>query len=117
MATMMGFCWLLLGALCGGSFGLPSKYVRKDTPWENLWGPFFLFATIIIPITLGPVIVKDFFAVYGQAGWSAMLLPRISITLRAASMTAPSPALPKPRACQPNIPLQRIHSMILVFMK
>jgi L-rhamnose-H+ transport protein len=73
----MGFFWLLLGAMCGGSFGLPSKYVRKDTPWENLWGPFFLFVTIIIPIALGPVIVKDFFAVYGQAGWSAMMLPLI----------------------------------------
>ncbi|MBL7134292.1 MAG: hypothetical protein ISS78_09360 [Phycisphaerae bacterium] len=77
MATVMGFFWLLLGAVCGGSFGLPSKYVRKDTPWENLWGPFFLFVTIIIPVALGPVIVKDFFAVYGQAGWSAMLLPLI----------------------------------------
>jgi L-rhamnose-H+ transport protein len=73
----MGFFWLLLGAMCGGSFGLPSKYIRKDTPWENLWGPFFLFVTIIIPIALGPVIVKGFFAVYGQAGWKAMLLPLI----------------------------------------
>jgi len=77
MATVMGFFWLLLGAMCGGSFGLPSKYVRKDTPWENLWGPFFLFVTIIIPVALGPVIVRDFFAVYGQAGWSAMILPLI----------------------------------------
>jgi len=77
MTTVMGFFWLLLGAMCGGSFGLPSKYVRKDTPWENLWGPFFLFVTIIIPIALGPVIVKDFFAVYGRAGWSAMMLPLI----------------------------------------
>jgi len=77
MTTVMGFFWLLLGAMCGGSFGLPSKYVRKDTPWENLWGPFFLFVTIIIPVALGPVIVKDFFAVYGRAGFSAMLLPLI----------------------------------------
>ena len=77
MPTVMGFFWLLLGAMCGGSFGLPSKYIRKDTPWENLWGPFFLFVTIIIPIALGPVIVKGFFAVYGQAGWKAMLLPLI----------------------------------------
>lgn len=77
MATVMGFFWLLLGAMCGGSFGLPSKYVRKETPWENLWGPFFLFVTILIPITVGPMIVKDFYTVYGQAGWSAMLLPLI----------------------------------------
>jgi len=77
MATVMGFFWLLLGAMCGGSFGLPSKYVRKDTPWENLWGPFFLFVTIIIPITVGPMIVKDFYAVFGQAGWKAMMLPLV----------------------------------------
>jgi L-rhamnose-H+ transport protein len=77
MATIMGFFWLLLGAMCGGSFGLPSKYVRKGTPWEVLWGPFFLFVTLIIPVALGPVIVKDFFAVFGQAGWDAMILPLV----------------------------------------
>lgn len=77
MTTVMGFLWLLLGAVCGGSFGLPSKYVRKGTPWEVLWGPFFLFVTIIIPVAFGPLIVKDFFAVFGQAGWEAMLWPLI----------------------------------------
>lgn len=77
MATVLGFLYMLLGAICGGSFGLPSKYVRKDTPWEVLWGPFFFFATILLPVVLGPAIVKDFFAVYGQAGWAAMAMPLI----------------------------------------
>jgi L-rhamnose-H+ transport protein len=77
MATVLGFLYMLLGAICGGSFGLPSKYVRKDTPWEVLWGPFFLFVTILLPVALGPVIVKDFFAVYGKAGWAALAMPLV----------------------------------------
>jgi len=77
METVLGFAIVLAGAVCGGSFGLPSKYVKKGTPWEVLWGPFFLFVTILIPTVLGPVIVKDFFGVYGQAGLGAMVLPLI----------------------------------------
>jgi len=73
METVLGFAIMLAGAVCGGSFGLPSKYVRKGTPWEVLWGPFFLFVTILIPTILGPVIVKDFFAVFGEAGFAAMV--------------------------------------------
>ena len=66
-----GFLFVLLGALCGGSFGLPSKFVKKDTPWETLWGPFFLFVTVLIPVTLGPVIAKDFYAIYARGrGWA-----------------------------------------------
>jgi L-rhamnose-H+ transport protein len=76
-ATVLGFLYMLLGAICGGSFGLPSKYVHKDTPWEVLWGPFFFFVTILLPVVLGPVIVKDFFAVYGTAGLAAMAMPLI----------------------------------------
>ena len=67
MELTLGFVFMFLGAVCGGSFGLPSKYVKKETPWENLWGPFFFFATILIPVTLGPVIVKDFYAAHSTA--------------------------------------------------
>lgn len=49
-----GLLLIILGALCGGSFGLPSKFVRKDTPWETLWGPFFFFATIVLPLLASP---------------------------------------------------------------
>jgi len=75
METVLGFAFMLLGAVCGGSFGLPSKYAPKNTPWEVLWGPFFLFVTILLPTALGPVIVKDFFAVYSRAGMAALALP------------------------------------------
>lgn len=71
----IGFMYLLLGAVCGGSFGLPTKYVRKDTPWENLWGPFFLFVTVVMPFALGPLLVKDFFAIYGYVGLTGLLMP------------------------------------------
>ena len=73
----MGFVYLLLGAVCGGSFGLPSKYVRQNTPWENVWGPFFLFVTVAMPFALGPLLVKDFFAVYRHVGLAGLLMPLV----------------------------------------
>ncbi len=74
MEIWLGFLFLFLGAACGGSFGLPSKFVRKDTPWEVLWGPFFFFVTILLPVVVGPVVVDDFFGVYGRVE-AAKLVP------------------------------------------
>jgi L-rhamnose-H+ transport protein len=68
-----GFIFVLLGAICGGSFGLPSKYVKKETPWENLWGPFFLFVTVLIPVTLGPLAVDGLFATLPAVGLAAIV--------------------------------------------
>ena len=48
METLIGVGLVAIGALCGGLFALPSKYAGK-TPWENLWGLFFLFAAVLIP--------------------------------------------------------------------
>ncbi len=70
---LLGFTFVLLGAICGGSFGLPSKFAGKDTPWENLWGPFFFFVTILIPLTLGPVAVDGFFEICSTAGLSGVI--------------------------------------------
>jgi hypothetical protein len=53
--TVIGFTLILLGAVCGGSFGLPSKFVSKGTPWETLWGPFFFFVTLLIPTCVFPL--------------------------------------------------------------
>lgn len=61
-----GFLLIVLGAMCGGSFGLPSKFVRKGTPWETLWCPFFFFATILLPLLAGPALVKGLFGVVGS---------------------------------------------------
>ena len=63
---LIGFGLILLGAICGGSFGLPSKYAKPDTPWEVLWGPFFLIATILIPTVVAPLIVNDLGGIYGS---------------------------------------------------
>ncbi len=73
--TVVGFALLLLGAVCGGSFGLPSKFVRKGTPWETLWGPFFFFVTILIPTTVFPFIAKDLFTTCAEAGTAGVLMP------------------------------------------
>jgi L-rhamnose-H+ transport protein len=72
---MAGFGFLLIGAICGGSFGLPSKYAKKDTPWEVLWGPFFFFVTLLLPLAFGPLFTKQYFAVFQSAGWSALAWP------------------------------------------
>lgn len=72
---LMGFVCIILGALCGGSFALPSKFAGKDTPWETLWGPFFLFVTVLIPTTVFPFIADGLFQSVGQAGMAAILGP------------------------------------------
>ncbi len=73
--VFLGFALLLIGAVCGGSFGLPSKFVKKDTPWETLWGPFFLFVTVLLPCGVFPLIARSFFATVSAAGPSAVLAP------------------------------------------
>jgi len=72
---VFGFSILLLGAMCGGSFALPSKFVSKEVPWENLWGPFFLFATLLLPVIAGPMLVPGLLAIYAKAGLMGLLLP------------------------------------------
>ena len=71
----VGFAILLLGAMCGGSFGLPSKFAPKGLPWENLWGPFFLFATLLLPLVAGPALVSGLFGIYANVGLTGLLLP------------------------------------------
>jgi hypothetical protein len=75
--TVLGMGLLLLGALCGGSFGLPSKFAGKDTPWETLWGPFFFFVTVLIPALLFPLIARGLFATCAEAGGAGIAGPVI----------------------------------------
>ena len=70
-----GLLLLLFGAMCGGSFGLPSKFVKKDTPWETLWGPFFFFVAILLPTTVFPFIADGLFETCRTAGWNIIILP------------------------------------------
>jgi L-rhamnose-H+ transport protein len=88
VALQWGFVYLLLGAICGGSFGLPSKYAPKNTPWENLWGPFFLLVTVAMPFLLGPALVKDFYGIFAQIGWANLVMPlTFGLLWGAGSMT------------------------------
>jgi len=74
MGTILfGFALLLIGAACGGSFGLPSKFVKKDTPWEVLWGPFFFFVAIVIPSIIAPLVVEDLFGIFAEVGFAKIV--------------------------------------------
>lgn len=66
MNTWIGIGLVLFGAVCGGTFALPSKYVGK-THWENLWGPFFLFATLLLP-AFGLLAVEGAWDTWSAAG-------------------------------------------------
>lgn len=77
MDMALGFLFLIVGAICGGSFGLPSKFVKKETPWEVLWGPFFFFVTVLLPFTVGPLAVKGFFTTYGAVETSTLVFTLI----------------------------------------
>ena len=70
---ILGFGLMLVGALCGGSFGLPSKYAREDTPWEVLWGAFFVMVTILIPCIVAPLVVNDLWGIYARVGTTTIL--------------------------------------------
>ena len=75
--TLIGLSFILGGAICGGSFGLPSKFARKETPWEVLWGVFFFIATIVIPVLVFPLIVDGLWETCGKASFSALAGPVI----------------------------------------
>lgn len=68
LPLVLGFTYIVIGAACGGSFGLPSKYVKPDTPWEVLWGPFFFMVTIFMPLLVAPLAVNNLGGIYAQAG-------------------------------------------------
>jgi L-rhamnose-H+ transport protein len=70
---VIGVGLILLGAIGGGPFGLPSKFVKKDTPWEVLWGPFFFFVTILIPCVIAPLVVNDLATIYATVGLTTIL--------------------------------------------
>ncbi len=73
--VLLGFLFILVGAICGGSFGLPSKFAKKETPWEVLWGPFFLFVTVLIPVIVFPLIAEGLFETCRQTPVAGVALP------------------------------------------
>ena len=75
MEFLLGFILVILGGLCGGSFGLPAKFAPKDTAWETLWGPFLLFVTILIPVIGGPLLANGCWEIYQKMGIAGLLIP------------------------------------------
>jgi L-rhamnose-H+ transport protein len=73
MDTLIGIGLVGIGAVCGGLFALPSKFAGDDTPWEKLWGFFFLFAAVMIP-PLGLLLVKGAWQCWGAVG-AVVLFP------------------------------------------
>ncbi len=71
---ILGFGLMLIGAICGGSFGLPSKFAKEGTPWEVLWGPFFLMVTILIPVVVAPLVVNDLGDIYRSVGTRTIVM-------------------------------------------
>jgi L-rhamnose-H+ transport protein len=72
--SFIGVSLVILGALLGGTFALPSKY-GKQYPWEMLWGAFFLFATLIFPVVLTGLWSEQLFNTWHQATWAQLLPP------------------------------------------
>ncbi len=73
----LGFLFVVLGALCGGSWALPSKFADPKTPWEVLWGPFFFLVTLIIPTIAGPIVARDIVATWQAVSPWAILGPLV----------------------------------------
>ena len=72
--VLIGVGTVFIGAILGGTFALPSKYA-KDSPWEMLWGPFFLFATLVLPFALISIWPEQIFNTWHHATWGQLLPP------------------------------------------
>lgn len=70
----VGFGLILLGAVFGGTFALPSKFTGKF-PWEVLWGSFFVFVTLLLPLPLARLFLPEIVAIWKASGWVLFLLP------------------------------------------
>lgn len=70
---LVGFGFILLAAVCNGTFALFHKFV-KEFAWENTWGCFFFFTMLVIPAIFGVCLLEG-----AQECWSmeAILLPMV----------------------------------------
>jgi L-rhamnose-H+ transport protein len=73
--TLIGVGLVGIGAICGGLFALPSKFAGEDTPWEKIWGFFFLFVAFTIP-PLSLLLVEGAWQTWCAAGY-VILFPLV----------------------------------------
>ncbi|SIT02395.1 L-rhamnose-proton symport protein (RhaT) [Zobellia uliginosa] len=62
---LLAFFWVLLAAIMLGFYAFPSKYV-KGYGVENLWGSFWLFAMIIVPVLASFILVNGLGETFAQ---------------------------------------------------
>jgi len=77
-SLIFGFGFILLGAICNGTFALFHKFV-KEFEWENTWGCFFFFTMLVIPAAFAAILLEGAFACWSEM-WSdpgprALLIP------------------------------------------
>ena len=72
--VFLGVLLVSIGAVFGGTFALPSKYV-ENSPWEFLWGLFFFFATLLIPATFTALYWTELSATWSAASTSQLFAP------------------------------------------
>jgi hypothetical protein len=78
-SLIIGFGFILLGAICNGIFALFHKFV-KEFAWENTWGCFFFFTMLLIPALFAAVFLNGAFDCWSQvwndkSGPSALIIP------------------------------------------
>ena len=77
-SLVYGFGFILLAAICNGTFALFHKFVREFA-WENTWGCFFFFTMLLIPAAFAAVLLEGAFAcwseIWNASGPSALLIP------------------------------------------
>jgi len=66
---LIGISLALCSAVLLGNYALPSKYA-KGFSWDHVWGGFFFFGMVVIPIVVTFAMVGDLWEIYGKiSGW------------------------------------------------
>lgn len=64
-STLLGLGFVLVSALCNGTFALPPKFVRNFS-WENTWGAFFFLTLVVLPAVVVAVMVNGVLATWQE---------------------------------------------------
>jgi len=71
---VLGFGFVMLGAVCNGLFALPSKFTRGFA-WENTWGAFFLITKVLIPAVVAAFLLKGLLPTWAQVNARYVVIP------------------------------------------
>ena len=71
---LLGSGFVLLAAVCNGTFAVPQKFVRGFA-WENTWGAFYLFTMVMVPGIFALLLLEGCAATWYQAGTVQVIIP------------------------------------------